>query len=163
MPLARSELPRPRKGLRPRLDDCLRVSTSLFCLVADADNTKGDCAMTDRSDRTPSAFRLNLEQQGKRAKELVKAARAGDAEALARLAVHRASSTPGLLKLADAQFTIARELGFSTWSQLKSHIAVMDGEYAAMARPDAALDGDLRTLHVRCGSDIQPTLLAAGV
>ena len=118
--------------------------------------------MTNRSERTPSAFRLNLEQQGKRAKELVRAARAGEAEALARLAVHRAPSAPGPYKLADAQFTIARELGFSTWSQLKSHIAVMDGEYAAMARPDAVLDGDLRTLHVRCGSDIQATLLAAG-
>jgi hypothetical protein len=118
--------------------------------------------MTDRSERTPSAFRLNLEQQGKRAKELVKAARAGEAEALTRLAAHRASSTLGPLKLADAQFAIARELGFSTWSQLKSHIAVMDGEYAAMARPNAVLDGDLRTLHVRCGSDLQSTLLAAG-
>lgn len=44
----------------------------------------------------------------------------------------------------------------------QADIAVVKGEYAAMARPDAVLDGDLRTLHVRCGSDIQSTLLAAG-
>jgi hypothetical protein len=45
-------------------------------------------------------FRLNFEQQGKRAKELLKAARAGDREALARF-----KSSP---KLAEAQYLIAR-------------------------------------------------------
>ena len=53
-----------------------------------------------------SQYRLNFEQQGKRAKELLKAARAGDSEALARF-----KSPP---KLAEAQYLIAKELRFES-------------------------------------------------
>jgi hypothetical protein len=56
-------------------------------------------------------FRLNFEQQGKRAKELLKAARAGETEALARF-----RSRP---MLAEAQYLIARELRFDDWAALK--------------------------------------------
>ena len=61
-----------------------------------------------------AAFRLNLEQQRKRAKDLLRAVRAGDAAARRRLADAVALSVPDAvtLKLADAQFAIARELGF---------------------------------------------------
>ena len=106
-------------------------------------------------------FRLNFEQQGKRAKELLKAARAGEPEALARFA-----SPP---RLAEAQYLIAKELRFDNWAALKHHIAAMTREReAAQAQealsPDAPspLDGELRTLHIRCGSDIEETLKAAG-
>jgi hypothetical protein len=101
-------------------------------------------------------FRLNFEQQGKRAKELLKAARAGDREALARF-----KSSP---RLAEAQYLIARELRFENWAALKSHAASMSREREAASSPDAAssLDGDLRTLHIRCGSDIQEALRTAG-
>ena len=62
-----------------------------------------------------AAFRLNLEQQRKRAKDLLRAVRAGDAAARRRLA--DALALPVLdaatIKLADAQFAIARELGFT--------------------------------------------------
>jgi hypothetical protein len=54
-------------------------------------------------------FRLNFEQQGKRAKELLKAARAGEPEALARF-----KSPP---KLAEAQYQIAQELRFDNWAR----------------------------------------------
>ncbi len=106
-------------------------------------------------------FRLNFEQQGKRAKELLKAARSGDTKALARF-----KSPP---KLAEAQYLIAQDLRFENWAALKRHIAVMTHEReAALAQaalpPDARslLDGDLRTLHIRCGSDLKIPLQDAG-
>ena len=64
-----------------------------------------------------SQYRLNFEQQGKRAKELLKAARAGDPDALARF-----KSPP---RLAEAQDLIAKELRFDSWAALKRHIAAM--------------------------------------
>jgi hypothetical protein len=108
-----------------------------------------------------SHFRLNFEQQGKRAKELLKAARSGDSEALARF-----KAPP---KLAEAQYLIAQDLRFENWAALKRHIAEMTHEReAALAQatlpPDARslLDGDLRTLHIRCGSDLKIPLQNAG-
>src|SRR5687767_588003 len=98
--------------------------------------------MTDSLGSYPH-FRLNFEQQRKRAKELLKAARAGEPEALVRF-----KSPP---RLAEAQYLIAQELRFDNWVALKRHIAAMTREHEA-ARVLAALplDGDLRTLHVRC-------------
>ena len=97
-------------------------------------------------------FRLNFEQQGKRAKELLKAARAGEREALARF-----QSPP---KLAEAQYLIARELRFDNWAALKRHITEMT--LAREAMNASVLDGDLRTLHIRCGHDLQESLKEAG-
>ncbi len=105
--------------------------------------------MTDRY----GAFRLNLEQQQKRAKELLKAARAGDPGAVARFK----GATP---RLAEAQFLIARDLRFENWAALKRHTAAMALERSATT--SSALDGELRTLHVRCGSDLQVPLRQAG-
>jgi hypothetical protein len=105
-----------------------------------------------------SAFRLNLEQQRKRAKDLLKAALAGDAAALARF-----KSPP---KLAEAQHSIARELRFESWAHLKRHIAAMtcarEAVEASSKSGAPAVDADVRTLHVRCGSDIKLTLEEAG-
>jgi hypothetical protein len=97
-------------------------------------------------------FRLNFEQQGKRAKELLKAARAGDPETLARF-----RSPP---KLAEAQYLIAKELRFDSWTALKQHIAEMTLTREAMNA--SVLDSDLRTLHIRCGHDLQESLKEAG-
>jgi hypothetical protein len=126
--------------------------------------------MTDRTERPPSAFRLNLEQQKNRAKDLLRAAKAGDADALSRLAAarrdsvsHRSPDTqPPGAKLADAQFAIAREQRFASWEKLKAHIASMDRQRAAMEAKAPGLDGDLTTLHIRCGHDIQEPLARAG-
>jgi hypothetical protein len=126
--------------------------------------------MTDRTERAPSAFRLNLEQQKNRAKELLRAAKAGDAAARSRLAavhdqrdVRRSlAGAKSLLKLADAQLAIARELRFPSWAQLKSHVHSMDQQRAAIERKHSAPDGEIKTLHIRCGSDIEPILKAAG-
>ncbi len=62
----------------------------------------------------------NLEQQHKLAKDLIRAARDGDAAALARIrAVRPAAAAPlQSLKLSDAQLAVAREGGFESWPRL---------------------------------------------
>jgi hypothetical protein len=100
------------------------------------------------------AFRLNFEQQQKRAKDLLKAARSGEPDALARF-----TRTPP--RLAEAQFLLARELRFQNWAALKRHAAAMARERDRMG--DSVLDADLRTLHIRCGSDLKQSLQDAGL
>lgn len=118
--------------------------------------------MTDRIERTPSAFRLNLEQQKERAKDLLRAAKDGDAKALARIVAARSAAdvaaahvSGAALKLADAQFVIARELRFASWAKLKSRVALMERQWTAIASHEPAPDSDARTLHAPCGHDIQ--------
>ena len=116
--------------------------------------------MTDRTADAYAAFRLNLEQQHKRAKDLLKAARAGDADALRRLRAAGFSS-PAAPKLAQAQHCIARELRFKSWADLKRHIGEMERARRGLAA--AALDGDCRTMHIRCGTDFLRELREAGL
>ncbi|HEY4211301.1 MAG TPA: DUF1835 domain-containing protein [Steroidobacteraceae bacterium] len=122
--------------------------------------------MTNPRERIQSAFRLNLEQQRKQAKELLKSVRAGDAAALARIIASVPDAADklryGTLKLADTQHTIARELRFSRWAELKSHIESLDRARDAIRDHGEAPDADLKTLHLRCGSDIQEVLKQAG-
>jgi hypothetical protein len=81
------------------------------------------------SDRDPSRFieplpaRPNLEMQQKRAKELLRAAWAGDAQSLSRIrALHPNPPEPAALKLADAQLVVARGYGFDSWASMKHKI-----------------------------------------
>ena len=62
----------------------------------------------------------NLERQHKLAKDLLRAAREGDAAALARVRTVRADAggAERPLRLADAQLTLAREAGFDSWPKL---------------------------------------------
>jgi hypothetical protein len=117
--------------------------------------------MTDRTERAPSAFRLNLEQQKNRAKDLLRNAKAADTKAISRFAAVRRDSI-ATLKLADAQFAIARELRFASWAKLKAHIESMDRQAVAIDKKLPPPDGELRTLHIRSGCDIQQTLLEGG-
>jgi ankyrin repeat protein len=71
---------------------------------------------------------LNLEQQKKQARELLRDLRAGNSAALARLRhQHRrwtAVDDAGVrqdVALHDAQFVIAREQGFTSWTKLKTY------------------------------------------
>jgi hypothetical protein len=118
--------------------------------------------MTDHHARTQAAFRLNLEQQKKRAKDLLKAARAGDAAALARFAAASSDPPTATIQLTDAQRLIARDLGFRSWVELKAHIAALDRARHSVENGRVAPDDDRKTLHLRCGSDIRQTLVAAG-
>jgi len=87
--------------------------------------------------------RLNLEQQRKRAKELLPHLKTQDPNAT----------------LSVAQWTIAKQLGFSSWPKLKAHIDAID---FAARHPDFAASDEARTTHWRCGNDIAHTLQLAG-
>lgn len=63
----------------------------------------------------------NLDQLKKQAKELRDAARAGDADALARIAEHHPKGAHAV-SLTGAQLVIARQYGFTDWSALRDHI-----------------------------------------
>lgn len=95
--------------------------------------------------------RLNLEQQRKRAKQLLQHLRTG-----AALPACKASRPP---RLADAQRLIARGLGFGNWPQLKAHC---DALAFASSNPGFVADDTPQTRHWRCGSDIQHSLQLAG-
>ena len=65
----------------------------------------------------------SLEMQQKRAKNLLRAATSGDADALRRLrALHPKSPEPSALKLADAQLVVARGYGFDSWARMRQKI-----------------------------------------
>lgn len=87
--------------------------------------------------------RLNLEQQRKRAKELLPRLKAQDPNATLSL----------------AQWEIARQLGFSSWPKLKAHVDAID---FAARHPDFAASDEARTTHWRCGNDIAHSLQLAG-
>ena len=71
----------------------------------------------------PLPARPNLEMQQKRAKDLLRSAWAGDADALQRVrALHPRPPATEALKLADAQLVIARGYGFESWAAMKRRI-----------------------------------------
>ena len=115
--------------------------------------------------RAASPFRLNLEQQRKRAKELLAALRANDAGALQRFSAYHPRSKPSdvsTARLSDAQLVIARELGLPSWPKLTAHITAMNRSWDQMRGNEAAPDSNMTTLHIRCGHDIGHTLREAG-
>ena len=69
--------------------------------------------------------RPSLEQLKKRAKELLRAVRAADPAAVARLHGQLSHHT-GDATLADAQLVIAREYGFTSWARLKRHVQTIE-------------------------------------
>ena len=106
------------------------------------------------SSRTPFPVPANLEQQRKLAKDLLRAARAGDAEALARMRAVRpdVAAAARSLKLADAQLAVAREGGFESWPKLIADFHERDGKAFcdAVRAGDVRLAGQLLALaHVR--------------
>ncbi len=118
-------------------------------------------------------FRINLEQQKKRAKELLKAFHsdvdddksAADNAALLRFKQHHpkfSNNTLTSAKLSDAQLVIARELGLPSWAKLKAHIAAMTQASDAIKTKALAPDAEFKTLHIRCGTDLSSTLPAGG-
>jgi hypothetical protein len=108
---------------------------------------------------------LSMEQQKKRAKDLLHAVQANDASAISRFQRHSPECLSGERspRLHDAQTVIARENGFRKWTNLKAHIDRINVEYQVTleGRP-SALDAGARTLHIRCGQDILHDLALAG-
>jgi ankyrin repeat protein len=78
----------------------------------------------------------SLENLRKQAKSLLKAARAGDSEILARVREFHPhpERTSIKLSLSDAQLVIARSHGFASWSKLKRHLDVL-AQHSLMPRP----------------------------
>lgn len=101
----------------------------------------------------PSPLPTSLEQQRKRAKDLLRAARRGEPDAIARLRAVRADAGgPRALRLADAQLAIARESGADSWPKLAAALAARDlrAFSAAVAQRDVARVRQLLSLpHVR--------------
>ena len=72
--------------------------------------------------------RPNLEFEHKQAKKLLKALREGDPGALARVRAklkQSAETKPDEFQLSDAQFTIAREYGFTSWPRLVEYFEAL--------------------------------------
>lgn len=139
-----------------------------------------------RSDHRSNGSHLNLEQQKKRAKDLLQAIKTGDDAAWQRFQRHHpqmrryslgqlsgpasraksgAKSGPDAFqpRLNDAQLVIARELGLPSWPRLKAHIQRLDWVRQQISLGlEATPDADSSTLHLRCGSDIQQGLAIAG-
>lgn len=71
--------------------------------------------------------RPDLEQLHRQAKELLRAIRAGDANAIAELREHHPESIdPSATKLADAQLVLARNYGASSWTRLVHAVQLAD-------------------------------------
>ncbi|MFJ4141485.1 DUF1835 domain-containing protein [Pseudomonas sp. NPDC089734] len=101
--------------------------------------------------------RINLEQQRKRAKALLQHLKNGAApDGLSLISRGPSFASP---TLSDAQWLIARELGFSSWPKLKAHVDAV--EFAAR-HPDFEASDEARTVHWRCGNDIAHSLQLAG-
>ncbi len=108
-----------------------------------------------------NSFSINLEQQKAIANKRLKAIRQSDASTLEQ--VRKYHSQPDTLsfatvQLADVQHALARELGLPSWSKLKAHVENLKFHKHAISAQKQALDHDLKTLHVRCGHDIQQLL-----
>ena len=108
--------------------------------------------------------RLSLEKLKKESKDLLKQLKTAAPEALERLEprLHAKAET---LKLADAQYIIARENGLPSWAKLKHHIAAMNDAREQIERSPSSLsspDAEYSTLHIRCGNDIEQALLSGG-
>jgi ankyrin repeat protein len=82
--------------------------------------------------------RPDLDQYKKQAKELVKAARAGDADALARVRAHHPRPPDAAPRLADAQLAIAREHGCESWPRFIREIEARLGNQSPRAVWQAA-------------------------
>ncbi|MDQ4079939.1 MAG: ankyrin repeat domain-containing protein, partial [Gemmatimonadota bacterium] len=126
--------------------------------------------MSEPTSRLPA--RPSLEQLRKRAKNLLRSARAGDHDAAARFRAADARWTdtdPREAILADAQLVIAREHGFASWAQVVHHVDELGvGAYASFDKPmirPVELQG-IRPYRLRDGSvvttdDVFRTFVAA--
>lgn len=89
----------------------------------------------------------SLDQQKTLAKELLAAYRAGDSDAIGRIREHLPDKRR--IALADAQFVIAREYGFSNWAALRSVVS------SASSMPPSARDEFTRAFNSRDVETVQ--------
>lgn len=82
-------------------------------------NRKGVSDVPDRV--LPLPARPNLEFERKRARQILRAIHAGDADALYRVRRYRSNVRATSVKLADVQLTVARDYGFPSWPRLVAY------------------------------------------
>ena len=76
---------------------------------------------------------------------LLKSAKTGDSDALARLSRHVPTWNPTIAALHDAQLTIAREQGFASWPRFRAFIAESQlSDYGLVTKFISAATADLR-------------------
>ena len=68
----------------------------------------------------------NFDQFKHQAKDLLKAYRAGEADAVAEVQRHERTPDPAAFALHDAQRVLARSYGFASWRKLKSYVEMID-------------------------------------
>lgn len=101
---------------------------------------------------------IDVEQYKRQAKDLLKNARHGGADALARLRHHHpehdAAAGSATVKLADAQLVIARENGFASWARFKEYLAFRNAVAALdagdVARLEAIVEAQPSALRYEC-------------
>lgn len=106
----------------------------------------------------PLPIGIDVEQYKRQAKELLKDARLGGADALARLRhhhpEHKAAAASAGVKLAEAQRVIARENGFASWARFKEYLvfrnAVAALDAGDVARLEATMDAQPSVLRYEC-------------
>ena len=112
-----------------------------------------------------NSFSININQQKSIAKKRLKAIRLYDdatLELVKRFHSKPESLAPNTIQLADVQHALARELDLSSWSKLKAHVEELEAHKLAIKEQKPPLDAKVKTLHVRCGHDIQQQLKASG-
>ncbi|WP_199455138.1 DUF1835 domain-containing protein [Vibrio owensii] len=115
--------------------------------------------------QSQNSFSINLNQQKSVAKKRLKAIRHNDTNALDQVKQFHSQPeplTPESIQLADVQHALARELGLPSWSKLKAHVEELESHKLAINNQANPLDAELKTLHVRCGHDIQQQLKTCG-
>jgi ankyrin repeat protein len=102
--------------------------------------------------------RPSLEQYRKQAKELLKACKSGDSEAIQRIKRHHphpskladSRTQSATFPLADAQLAIAREYAFESWPKFAKHIEALSREGSPVSQfelaADALVAGDVEQL-----------------
>ncbi|MFF7709688.1 DUF1835 domain-containing protein [Pseudomonas sp. NPDC007930] len=103
--------------------------------------------------------RVDLPALRKRAKHLLKALRLGQAEPERAQLLSLGRPGPAY-QLADSQWLVAREAGFSSWPKLKAHADALD---FAARHPGFAHADEAQVQHWRCGNDIEHSLRTAGL
>lgn len=107
---------------------------------------------------------LTMERLKREAKRLLKLIKNGEDEGVYRLhANHPKWEQIKNIKLADAQWVIARELGLPSWPRLKHHLQALGEAKKLLQQKRRVIDDDAHTLHIRCGTDIQESLAACGI
>ena len=118
------------------------------------------------SRRSTRVNKLSLEKLKKNAKSLLRQLQSNNPTALDRFQRFHPKSEDGSLtitntKLADAQLVLARENGLPSWPKLKQHVEVMSAAANNLGKT-TNIENGLKTLHIRCGNDIQSALKQCG-